>query len=153
MNEIKCPKCGTTFKIDESVYDSIVKQIRDDNFYNELKQREKQFKIDKENAVLIAINDKEKELNNELNKKDIEINNLKNNLKNKELEIINKLEKDYKDKLNKKEIEISNLENKLKQIKTENELSLKNTINETKKALKKTEDDIINLKKRLSNLN
>ncbi len=137
MNEIKCPKCGTTFKIDESVYDSIVKQIRDDNFYNELKQREKQYKIDKENAVLIAINDKEKELSNELNKKDIEINNLKNNLKNKELEISNKLENDYKDKLNKKELEISNLENKLKIIKTENELSLKNTINEKDKEINK----------------
>ena len=137
MNEIKCPKCGTTFKIDESVYDSIVKQIRDDNFYNELKQREKQYKIDKENAVLIAINDKEKELSNELNKKDIEINNLKNNLKNKELEISNKLENDYKDKLNKKDLEISNLENKLKIIKTENELSLKNTINEKDKEINK----------------
>ena len=135
MNEIKCPKCGTTFKIDESVYDSIVKQIRDESFNNEIKQREKQFKIDKENAILIAINDKEKELTNELNKKDIEISNLKNSLKNKELEITNKIESDYKDKLNKKQIEISSLENKLKIIKTENELSLKNTINEKDKEI------------------
>ena len=32
MNEIKCPNCGTIFKIDETEYDSIVKQIRDKEF-------------------------------------------------------------------------------------------------------------------------
>ena len=29
MNEIKCPKCGTMFQIDEKDYDSIKKQIED----------------------------------------------------------------------------------------------------------------------------
>ena len=29
MNEIKCPKCGTMFQIDEKDYDLIVKQIAD----------------------------------------------------------------------------------------------------------------------------
>lgn len=29
MNDIKCPKCGTMFQIDEKDYDSIVKQIAD----------------------------------------------------------------------------------------------------------------------------
>jgi len=29
MNEIKCPKCGTMFQIDEKDYDSITKQIED----------------------------------------------------------------------------------------------------------------------------
>ena len=29
MKEIKCPKCGTMFQIDEKDYDSIVKQIVD----------------------------------------------------------------------------------------------------------------------------
>lgn len=29
MNEIKCPKCGTMFQIDEKNYDSIAKQIED----------------------------------------------------------------------------------------------------------------------------
>lgn len=29
MNEIKCPKSGTMFQIDEKDYDSIVKQIAD----------------------------------------------------------------------------------------------------------------------------
>ena len=32
MQEIKCPNCGEVFKVDESSYDSIVKQVRDKEF-------------------------------------------------------------------------------------------------------------------------
>ena len=112
MNEIKCPKCGTVFKINESDYDSIVKQIRDKEFIQEIEFREKQYKMDKESAIKIAENNVEKILNEKLNKKELEINELKNELKNKVSEITNKLEKEYNDKLNKKVVEINDLENK-----------------------------------------
>ena len=36
MNEIKCPKCGTMFKINETDYENITKQIRDKEFEKEL---------------------------------------------------------------------------------------------------------------------
>jgi uncharacterized C2H2 Zn-finger protein len=29
MNEIKCPKCGNVFKVDEAGYADIVKQVRE----------------------------------------------------------------------------------------------------------------------------
>ena len=32
MQEIKCPNCGEVFQVDESSYDSIVKQVRDKEF-------------------------------------------------------------------------------------------------------------------------
>ena len=51
MNEIKCPKCGTVFQIDEADYDSIVKQIRDKEFEKELEEREEHHKSDKENYI------------------------------------------------------------------------------------------------------
>ena len=35
MSEIKCPKCHTVFTIDEADYNSIAKQIRDNEFNNE----------------------------------------------------------------------------------------------------------------------
>jgi len=44
MNEIKCPKCGTMFQIDEKDYDSIVKQIRDGEFNAEIKKREEELR-------------------------------------------------------------------------------------------------------------
>ncbi len=37
--EIRCPKCGEVFQIDESNYESIVKQVRDHTFKEELENR------------------------------------------------------------------------------------------------------------------
>ena len=44
MQEIKCPKCGEVFQVDESGYAAIVKQIRDREFQKEVYEREQQFK-------------------------------------------------------------------------------------------------------------
>lgn len=66
MQEIKCPKCGEVFQVDESGYAAIVKQIRDKEFEKEVKQREESFRTEKENAVEIAvakvISEKDKEI-------------------------------------------------------------------------------------------
>ena len=42
--EIICPNCGTAFTIDESMYDSIVKQIRNQEFDKEIKEQVKKLK-------------------------------------------------------------------------------------------------------------
>lgn len=42
MAEIKCPNCGTVFQIDESVYDDIVKQVRDREFNQQLQAQKQQ---------------------------------------------------------------------------------------------------------------
>lgn len=54
MQEIKCPNCGKFFQVDESGYTAIVKQVRDKEFSKELKERELQFKFERENAVKLA---------------------------------------------------------------------------------------------------
>ena len=51
MNEIKCPKCGEVFKIDENAYADIVKQIRDREFLSELSERERRMNSEKESAL------------------------------------------------------------------------------------------------------
>ena len=38
MNEIKCPKCGEVFQVDEDGYAKIVKQVRDDKFPKKVTQ-------------------------------------------------------------------------------------------------------------------
>ena len=98
MNEIKCPNCGTVFQINEEDYDSIVKQVRDKEFEREINLRDEQAKIDKENAVKIAES-----------KKDIEITNLKNEIKNIGESTKNDLEKKFNEELRRKELEINNL--------------------------------------------
>ena len=39
MKEIKCPKCNTTFKIDENDYESIVKQIKNHEYEKQYMQK------------------------------------------------------------------------------------------------------------------
>lgn len=135
MNEIKCPKCGTVFQIDEREYDSIVKQIRDKEFEHEIHVREEQHKQDKENAVKLAEANLSSKLKEELNKKDLELTNLKNELKVKEEQVSNKLEKEYNEELNKKTLEIAELKNQIKIKDTESELAIKDTIAKKDKEL------------------
>ena len=40
MKELKCPHCGKTFQVDEADYESIVSQVRNDEFKEELRRRE-----------------------------------------------------------------------------------------------------------------
>ena len=39
MQEIRCPKCGEVFQVDETGYDQIAQQVRDKEFEKELERR------------------------------------------------------------------------------------------------------------------
>lgn len=41
MSELRCPNCGEIFEMDESNYQQLVKQVRDNEFEEELKRRKK----------------------------------------------------------------------------------------------------------------
>ena len=126
MKEIKCPNCGKMFQIDEKDYDSIVKQIKNHEFEEELKRREKEFTKDKNNELENLENKLKLERNIELSNKDKEIEKLKSNLEKKELEVSNT----YKQQLSDKDIEIEKLKNQIKQNETESKLALKEAIQE-----------------------
>ncbi len=135
MNELKCPNCGTVFQIDEQDYESIVKQIRDKEFEKEINLREAQYKNDKEQALKLAEAKAEKDLADELNKKELEIASLKSELKLKETETENRLEKKYSEELNRRVVEITELKNEIKLKDTEKELALKDVVNEKDKEI------------------
>ncbi len=135
MNELKCPNCGTVFQIDEQDYESIVKQIRDKEFEKDISLREAQYKNDKEQALKLAEAKAEKDLAEELNKKELEIASLKSELKLKETETESRLEKKYSEELNKKVVEITELKNEIKLKDTEKELALKDIVNEKDKEI------------------
>ena len=131
MSEIKCPKCGSVFKIDEENYDSIVKQVRDSEFNKEIENREKQYHKDKEATIKIVTNDVEKKFNEQLVAKDLEIVNLKNKIDNDKLNQDNAIkqasmdvEKKLNDTINTLKLQITNLENELKIKDTENNLKV-----------------------------
>ena len=130
MNEIKCPKCGTVFQIDEADYDSIVKQIRDKEFDKEISSREEQHKVDRENAVKLAEAHIKEELGQELNKKDLEISELKLSLKVNEEKTINKVEKEYQEQINKLQLQITELKSKMQLQESKSELDIQKAVSE-----------------------
>ena len=124
MNEIKCPSCGKVFQIDEKDYESIVKQIRNHEFEEELQRREKEFTKEK-NSELEKLENKLNLKNTiELSNKDKEIEKLKNDIDKKELEVSN----EFKQQISDKDMEIEKLKNQIKQNETENKLALKDAI-------------------------
>lgn len=54
MQEIKCPKCGEIFQVDDSGYAAILKQVHDKEFEKEIERREADFRAEKKNAVDLA---------------------------------------------------------------------------------------------------
>ena len=122
MNEIKCPNCGKVFQIDEGTYESIVRQIRNNEFEKELSSIEVQHNKDKESAIKLAEAHIKEELTNSLNKKDLEIADLKSKLDL--LKSQNELE--VQKALSEKEKVIDNLSNELELSKKEYDLKEKN---------------------------
>ncbi len=84
MQEIKCPKCGEVFQVDESGYAAIVKQVRDKEFGKEIRERETQFETEKESAIKLARAEEKSAFQSELAKKEAEIAKLKSEIEAKE---------------------------------------------------------------------
>lgn len=160
MSEIKCPKCGTSFTVDESGYQSIVNQIRDKEFtkllndkISELEESNKKDRdllrssMDKEK--LTALNELEKQNNTEISKLQTEISKLKEELKNKDENNKSNLdlqkshiEREKDNELFKYKQEIDNLNNKLEQSKQENTVSIQKAVDEYKQKITQLEIEL-----------
>lgn len=163
MNEIICPHCKKTFKVDEAGFADILKQVRDNQFEEELKSRLDLAEREKENAVKLAeatlrisferaltkkeneFKDQkaitEKELSESLAIKEKEILSLRSQIETSELEkdlVVTKA-------IQQIEKEKDELENRLKNKELQQQLS-ENAIVEKFKAELKTKEDIIKLK-------
>lgn len=77
MNDIICPNCKKAFKVDEAGFADILKQVRDQQFETEIKQRLEVAEKDKNNAVQIAEAKLKNKLQLEFSKKEQEIQSLK----------------------------------------------------------------------------
>ena len=153
MQEIKCPKCGEIFQVDESGYAAIVQQVRDKEFTKEIQNRENQFEVEKLNAIQLAKLEAEREYTEKLSKKEAEISDLKSEItvekaakkaeisetlaqKDKEIaELKNKLQASDKDKeleinkiKNKMQLELLEKDNHIDKLNNEKDLSEKNCL-------------------------
>ena len=142
MNELKCPKCGTVFKIDENDYKSIVDQVRNEEFEKELHAKEEVFNREKDNSIKLAeasvkeeyskiVSKKDAELGQkdvELSKKEIEINQKEMKILElmKQMELIDSNKKfEIQQAINDKEKKIDSLTNTIELNKSEYELKIK----------------------------
>ena len=73
MQEIRCPKCGEVFQVDESCYDQIAQQVRDKEFEKELERRKKELDDKREQELKVIRLQEEKEHTASLTQKDAEI--------------------------------------------------------------------------------
>ena len=148
MQELRCPKCGEVFQVDETGYDQIVHQVRDKEFIKELDRREKEMQDKREQELELIRLQEEKEYSANiaekealLTAKDREIAELQAKLRasetEKKLAVAEAVEK-KNEELSKKTSEIAGLKGDLKNIETENRLN--------EKALKEQYEDKLKLK-------
>lgn len=138
MQEIKCPKCGEVFQVDESGYAAIVKQVRDKEFEKEILERQSVYQTEKDSAVKIAVTKIESE-------KDKEISELLATLKTEKAEKQLEIDKitSVKDKqLAEKELEISRLKSELELNKTSTDLAVKNAVQQKETTILELESQI-----------
>ena len=86
MNEIKCPKCGTAIQISEQDYDSILKQVRDHEYEEQLNAAKRMLETEKESAIKLLKSEFEKKSQEELAKKNEEVLKLQSQINNKDKE-------------------------------------------------------------------
>lgn len=122
MSEIKCPNCGKTFKIDESSYADISRQIRDAEFNSELESRLHSIEETSRLKSEAALNNARSEFVKLRSEKDAEISELKAKISSFEAE---------------KALAVSNATSSLEKnlSKLENELKLKDSETKTKEIL------------------
>lgn len=153
MKELKCPKCGNAFVVDEADYASIVNQVKNAEFNEELNRRieelHKQQKAEQQADMLKAeklfgeeLNAKEKALS----QKDAEIKNLKELVKSavqaKELEMTQAIAN--------KEQEIMNLKSTLAQAEAQKQIAIMEEQNKSQEILLTKDAKISELENRVA---
>lgn len=152
MQEIKCPKCGGVFVMDESGYAQIVQQVRDKEFDKELRHREEDVAEKKEQELVIAkMQQKEAfdkvlmDKDQELSVKDREIERLKAELKNRETEkelAISKAVREKDQEISKNIIEIEKLHGQLSNKEKESQLKEQSLQQQYQRELESKEEQI-----------
>jgi hypothetical protein len=154
MNQIKCPHCGKEFTIDETSYLDIVTQIRNKEFLSEVHEKLEQLKIQYEKDIVLEMSKVESDYKIQLLKKEQELDNIKNQLKNynesKKNDFMS-LESKFKDELTNKDMRIQQLNSRLELISKDNELDKQTAIAEKEKKLVELTNQI-EIKKRQNDL-
>lgn len=155
MKELKCPKCGSVFQVDESDYNSIVEQVKSEEFNKEIERRMKELKEISEsekNALLTKLNSEKESLIEKMNsekevlktKLNSENEKLLSKLKSEEELNITKIKQELQKEIDKKNIEILSKNSEIEKL-------LSNKENDIKIAVSEKESEILKLKTIIEN--
>ena len=145
MKEIKCPKCGEVFQVDESGYAQIVQQVRDAEFSKELDRREKEMREKKDSEIALSQIKSENEYNEKLNQKEQEIKTLQAKLEQAETEkklAVSEAIQEKNNELSEKDLEITKIQGQLDSKDSENQLK-ENSLKEQYEEKLKLKDEQI----------
>jgi hypothetical protein len=150
MAELKCPKCGEVFKVDEGGYAALLEQVRSSEFEKELKTR---ISDEKTKAAELAEEKVKNSFSQSLADKDREIAELKIKLDReksvREIEV-RKAESEKETALAEKNSEIEKLKAEARNSATEKQLAVQSAVAEKESALNKEihlrDTEILNLK-------
>ncbi|TKD65152.1 DUF2130 domain-containing protein [Flavobacterium sp. ASW18X] len=129
--EVKCPNCHEVFKVDDSVYSDIVKQVRDQQFQDEINNRLDIAERQKADALQL----KESQLINEFQQKFAE--------KQREIDSLREKSKtELIQEVSKKDNTIRDLQSKLEQAETQKKLELQEAVSVLEKEKDKLENNL-----------
>lgn len=129
MNEIICPNCTKAFKVDEAGFADILKQVRDQQFEEELKNRLTLAEKEKESAVMLAEANIKNALQEKLAEKDKQLTELKA-----------KSDTELTRKLAEKETEIAEIKSRIQIAEADKKLA----VSEAVKLVEKERDNLAN---------
>lgn len=127
MKEIKCPKCGEVFQVDESGYAAIVKQIRDHEYKKEIEEYKNHLNTEMQSSNELVRVQTENKFQNELSEKENEILRLQAQidsiLKDQKIKVAEAVAK-KDEEISKQKNEILKLNSKLTNSSKETELAV-----------------------------
>ena len=147
MKEIKCPSCGKTFAIDQSSFQEILGQIKNEEFNKQLQERLLLAEEDNKKRIEILKQELKIKLMEENRIKETKIQTLESKLnvvEEQKLNALNELKNQSSNKINFLNNEINKLREDINKQSVISELSLKNKVNEAVNHLEKENSNLIN---------
>ncbi|MBR1673795.1 MAG: DUF2130 domain-containing protein [Eubacterium sp.] len=143
MQEIKCPKCGEVFQVDESGYAAILKQVRDKEYHKEIEEYKKHLEESQESKDELVKAKTESEYKDIISSKDAEIEKLKAKLKEADNEkklAVNEVAAEKEKKLAESSSKIVELEAQIKNSESEKKLAVSEAVSRVEKDFREKED-------------
>ena len=139
MKDIICPNCKTAFKIDEAGFANILKQVRDEEFNNDVSEKLQTLINEKDSGFKLTRLELENEFKNNIAKKESEILKLKSEKEAEILKLKAEKEAEILKLKNEKDLELarqkgdfstnlSNLKSQISNFETEKELAVSKAV-------------------------